>query len=132
MNQQLCAPKKESIQETWSSHDMRNEIKQSKQTTKKLRKTYQASKRKKGAKKTNYIEENGWKKEEQAECTQKEQTSSVLCSSHESKAKELGKGGGKAMKSDGKRWSARGPSVTNTTLIPVQTPMRTLGSGLSV
>jgi len=41
------------------THDMRNEIKQSKQATKKLRNTYQASKRKKGAIKTNYIEENG-------------------------------------------------------------------------
>jgi len=108
---------------------MRNEIKQSKQTPKKLRKTYQASKREKGAKKTNSIEENGWKNEEQAECTQKEQTSNDLRSSHESKAKELGKGGGKAMKSNGKRWSARGTSVTNKTLIPVQTPMRTLCSG---
>jgi hypothetical protein len=41
------------------AHDMRNEIKQSKQTTKKLRKTYQASKRKKRVKKTNYREEIG-------------------------------------------------------------------------
>jgi hypothetical protein len=38
---------------------MRNEIEQSKQATKKQRKTDQASKREKGTKKTNYIEENG-------------------------------------------------------------------------
>ena len=63
---------------------------------------------------------------------QKEQTESVLCSSHESKAKELGKGGGKAMKSDGKRWGTGGTSVTRETLIPRETPMRTLGSGLSI
>src|SRR6266849_998636 len=60
------------------------------------------------------------------------QASSVLRSSHESKAKELGKGGRKAMKSNGKRRSARGTSVTSKTLVPVQTPMRTLRSRLSV
>src|SRR3981081_4116098 len=92
----------------------------------------QASKKKKREKKRTWIEENGWKKEEQAEGIQKEQASSVLRSRHESKAKEQSKGGGKAMKSDGKRWSARGTSVTSKTFMPVQTPMRTLCSGLPV
>jgi hypothetical protein len=63
---------------------------------------------------------------------QKEQSGSVLCSSYESKAKELGKGGRKAMKSDGKRWSAGGTSETRETLIPTQVPMRTLCSGVSL
>jgi hypothetical protein len=40
-------------------HDMRNEIKQSKQIAKKLRDTDQVSKKEMGAKKTNYIEEDG-------------------------------------------------------------------------
>lgn len=71
-------------------------------------------------------------KEEQAKQVQKEQTSRVLCGSHESKAKELGKGGRKAMKRDCKRWSAGGTSVTSETLIPTQAPMRTLCSGLSL
>lgn len=71
-------------------------------------------------------------KEEQAKQVQKEQTSRVLCGSHESKAKELGKGGRKAMKSDRKRWSTGGTSVTSETLIPAQTPMCTLCSGLYI
>jgi hypothetical protein len=41
-------------------------------------------------------------KANEQERLQKEHTGSLLRSSHESKAKELGKGGGKAMKSDGK------------------------------
>jgi len=71
-------------------------------------------------------------KEEQAESIQKEETNRVLGSRNESKAKELGKGGGKAVKRDGKRWSASGTSVTSKALLPVQTPMRTLCSGVSV
>ncbi len=71
-------------------------------------------------------------KEEQAKQVQKEQTSRVLCGSHESKAKELGKCGRKAMKSDRKRWSTGGTSVTSETLIPAQTPMCTLCSGLYI
>jgi hypothetical protein len=66
------------------------------------------------------------------EYLQKEQTGSLLRSSHESKAKELGKGGRKAMKSDGKRWDTGWTSVTSETLIPRETPMCTLGSGLSL
>ncbi len=72
----------------------------------------------------------GIPQEEQAEPGQKEQTSSVLGGSHHSKAKELGKGGGKAMNSDRKRWSTGGTGVTSQTLLPAQAPMRTLCSGL--
>ena len=71
-------------------------------------------------------------KEEQAEQVQKKQTSRVLCSSHESKAKELGKCGRKAMNSDRKRGSTGGTSVPRETLIPRETPMCTLCSGLDI
>jgi hypothetical protein len=63
---------------------------------------------------------------------QKEQLESVLRGSHESKAKEQGKCGRKAMKSDCKQRGIGETSVTSKTLIPVQTPMRTLCSGLYV
>jgi hypothetical protein len=61
-----------------------------------------------------------------SEPIQQEQTDRVLCSSHERKAKDLGKGGRKAMKSDCQRWSTGGTSITCETLIPAQAPMRTL------
>src|SRR5258707_5332019 len=62
----------------------------------------------------------------------KEQTGGILRSRHKSKAKELGKCGRKAMKSDGKWWGTGWTSVTSETLIPTQTPMCPLGSGLSL
>ncbi len=71
-------------------------------------------------------------KADEQERLQKEQTGRMLRSSHECKAKELGKGGGKAMKSDGKRRGIGGTSVTGETLMPRETPMRTLCSGLHV
>ena len=63
---------------------------------------------------------------------QKEQPGRRLRSSHECKATYFRKGGGKAMKSDGKRQGIGGTSVTGETLIPRETPMRTLSSGLSL
>jgi hypothetical protein len=83
-------------------------------------------------KKARHIEEDGYKKEEQAEGIQKDKASSVLCSRHESKAKEVGKGSRKAMKGNGQRWSIAGASVPRKAFTPVQTPMRTLCSGLPV
>ncbi len=146
------------------AHELRNEIKRSKQVRREPRKTSQASQRKKEAKKVKRREGSGEKKRSKLRrngiraCTipglstrqkeapncpsqlntggyerlQKEQTDTVLCSSHESKAKALSKCGGKAMKSDRKWWSTRGTSVTRETLMPTQAPMRTLGSGLSL
>jgi hypothetical protein len=62
----------------------------------------------------------------------KEQTGRMLRSSHECQAKYVRKGGRKAMKSDGKRRGMGWASVTGKTLIPRETPMRTLSSGLSL
>jgi len=70
--------------------------------------------------------------EQERECLQKEQPGRMLRSSHECQAKDVGKGGGKAMKSDGKRRGSGGTSVTGETLIPRETPMRTLRAGLSL
>ena len=63
---------------------------------------------------------------------QKEQPGGMLRSSHECQAKDVRKGGRKAVKSDGKRRSSGGASVTGETLIPRETPMRTLRAGLSL
>ena len=63
---------------------------------------------------------------------QKEQPGRMLRRSYECKAKDVRKGGRKAMKSDGKRRSSGGASVTGETLIPRETPMRTLRAGLSL
>ena len=63
---------------------------------------------------------------------QKEQTDRMLRSSHECQAKDVRKGGRKAMKSDGKRRGIGWASVTGETLIPRETPMRTLSSGVSL
>ena len=141
-----------------SAHELRNEIKRSKQARRGPRNSSQASKREKGAKKVKCREESGAKKRSKlrrnsiracyipcrsttqkappqcpswlnsgsSEPIQQEQTDRVLCSSHERKAKDLGKGGRKAMKSDCKRWSTGGTSITCETLIPAQAPMRTL------
>jgi hypothetical protein len=49
------------------AHELRNEIKRSKQARKEPRNSYQASKREKGAKKVKGREESGAKKEEQAD-----------------------------------------------------------------
>lgn len=110
---------------------MRNEIEQSKQTAKKKRRHSQRAKKKQGAKKVIYIEECEWKKEEQAEGIQKEQTSRILRSRHEGKAKELGKGSRKAMTRNGQRWCIGETSITSAALMPIQTPMCTLCSGVS-
>ena len=63
---------------------------------------------------------------------QKEQPGRMLRSSHECQAKDVRKGGRKAMKSDGKRRGSGWTSVTGETLIPRETPMRTLRAGLSL
>jgi hypothetical protein len=62
----------------------------------------------------------------------KEQPGRMLRRSHECQAKDVRKGGRKAMKSDGKRRGSGGASVTGKTLIPRETPMRTLRAGLSL
>jgi len=95
------------------AHELRNEIKQSKQTVRNMRKYLSSVKREKGSEKGKGERREWMQKEEQAEQVQKEQISRVLCGSHESKAKELGKCGRKAMKSDRKRWSTGGTSVTS-------------------
>jgi len=109
---------------------LRNEIKRSKQALRNRRKYLWRVKREKGSEKGEAHRREWIQKEEQAERIQKEQRHSVLCGSHESKAKELGKGGGKAMNSDRKGWSTGGTSVTSQTLMPAQAPMGTLCSGL--
>ena len=68
----------------------------------------------------------------QAESIQKEQSSCVaLClrSSHQAKAKGLGKSGRETVDRDLKRWGSRRASIANETLIPTETPMRPLCSG---
>src|SRR5216684_4497138 len=62
---------------------------------------------------------------------QKEQTGRMLRSSHECQAKNVRKGGRQAMNSDGKRQGIGWTSVTGEALMPRETPMRTLSSGLS-
>ena len=114
------------------AHELRNEIKRSKQVVRKMRKYRWSVKREKGSEKGEAQRREWIQKEEQAERIQKEQRNRVLCDSHESKAKELGKCGGKAMNCDRKRWSTGGTSVTSQALMPAQAPMRTLCSGLDI
>jgi hypothetical protein len=66
------------------------------------------------------------------ECLQQEQPGRMLRSSHKCQAKDVRKGGRKTMKSDGKRRGIGWASVPGETLMPRETPMRTLRAGVSL
>jgi len=74
---------------------MRNEIEQSKQATKELRKTDQASKREKEMKKTNYIEENGWRKRSTLRVSRKNKQAVFYAAVTRAKPKNWAKGAGR-------------------------------------
>jgi predicted secreted protein len=78
-----------------TAHDMRNEIEQSKQAAKKQRKTDQASKREKGTKKTNYIEENGWRERSKLRVSSKNKQAVFYAAVARAKPKNWAKGAGR-------------------------------------